>query len=66
MCVDVRGDACRVRCRFVRACDVDLEYPGKAYLELDGAVLVKKVIPDVFCDTKCLSEAIGPEAISVP
>ena len=50
MCVDTWGDACRVRRRFVGACNVDLEDSSEADLEFDGAVLIEKVIPDVFCD----------------
>ena len=50
MSVDTRGDAGRVRCGFVRACDVDLQDTSEADLELDGTVLIEKIIPDVFCD----------------
>ena len=55
--VDTGGDACRVRCGLIRACNIDLEDPSEADLELDGTVLIEKVIPDVFCDR--WSEATG-------
>ena len=51
MCVNTWGDPCRVRRGFVGACNVDLEDSSEADLEFDGAVLIEKVIPDVFCDT---------------
>lgn len=49
MRVDTRGDASRVWCGFVCACNIDLQDPSEADLELDGAVLIEKIIPDVFC-----------------
>jgi len=49
MSVDARGDTGSVWCWFVRTCNVGLENPREANLKLDGTVLVKIVVPHIFC-----------------
>ena len=49
MSVDPRGDARCIWCGLVGTCNVDLENPREANLELDRTVLVEIVIPHVFC-----------------
>jgi len=49
MSMDARGYTSSVRCGLVRTCNVGLENPREASLELNGTVLIEKVVPHVFC-----------------
>lgn len=49
--IDVGGDGGAVGIGFTRFLDVDLEDTGEPYFELDGAVLVEAVVPDVLYES---------------
>lgn len=48
MGIDARGNGCCVRSWFVGTSNVDLQNSSKANLNLNIAILVEVVIPDIF------------------
>jgi len=47
--INLRGDCDPIRVRFIFLRDIGLEDASQFNLGVNGAVLVKMVIPDIFC-----------------
>ena len=49
--INVRGDSGPIRIRFIIPRDIGLQDACQFNLQVDGTILVKVVIPNIFCGT---------------
>ena len=57
--INSRRDSSPIRARFVFLRDISLEDASQFNLGVNGAILVKVVIPDVFCGVLYLATSQG-------